>query len=211
MTYFISAILGYLLGSIPTAYLLLKKSHSIDITEMGSKNVGAMNAYDVTNSKKNGIIVFFIDFTKGLAAFLVAKYLIEDSYSLIATTVAFAVLGHCFSIWIKFKGGRGLAVAAGGLLILAPSVFVVWIVIWVISYFYKRNIHFANFIASIFAAINSFTSAKVLSKYTYPTAENHLYFSLSISIIMVLILVKHYNPIKEYFSSSKTISGNNNE
>lgn len=211
MTYFISALIGYLLGSIPTAYLLLKNSHSVDITELGSKNVGAMNAYEVTNSKKNGIIVFIIDFLKGLAAYFIAKYFIDDSYSIIATAIAFSVLGHCFSVWLKFKGGRGLATAAGGLIILAPSVFVVWIVIWIFSYIYKRNIHFANFIASFFAVINSFTSTKILSKYTYPTVENHSYFYISVTVIMFLILLKHYHPLKEYFLSNKTNPGNNNE
>lgn len=211
MTYFISAILGYLLGSIPTAYLLLKKSHEVDITELGSKNVGAMNAYEVTNSKKNGIIVFLIDFLKGTAAYFAAKYLIDDTYSIIVTAIAFTVLGHCFSIWIKFKGGRGLATAAGGLIFLAPSVFVVWSILWIFTYIYKRNIHFSNLVASLFTAITSFTSVKVLSNFTYPTSEKHLYFSLSVSIIMLIILIKHYNPLKQYFLSSKTKSENNYE
>jgi len=72
MNYVYSAILGYLLGSIPTAFILLKKSKSLDIRKKGSGNVGALNAYEVSNSKSIGILVLIIDFSKGLISYLLA-------------------------------------------------------------------------------------------------------------------------------------------
>ena len=71
MDYLFSCIIGYLLGSFPTAFLILKKIKGIDITTKGSGNVGAMNSYEVTNSKKFGIFVLIVDLLKGLLSVIV--------------------------------------------------------------------------------------------------------------------------------------------
>ena len=89
MEYLLSSIIGYLFGSIPTAYLLLKRTRGIDITNAGTGNVGAMNSYEVTNSKSIGIIVLLIDFLKGMIPalgfyYLLAKFIFD---SLIGSSV----------------------------------------------------------------------------------------------------------------------------
>ncbi len=78
--YIYSAIIGYLLGSIPTAYLLLKKTKGLDITKEGTGNVGARNSFDVTNSKSIGITVLIIDLLKGLAAVMLTKLLFGEVF-----------------------------------------------------------------------------------------------------------------------------------
>ena len=76
----LSSLIGYLIGSIPTAYLLVKKNNGIDIRENGSSNVGALNSYEVSNSKLIGISVLLIDFSKGLLAVFIAKYFFEQNF-----------------------------------------------------------------------------------------------------------------------------------
>ncbi|MCK7524443.1 MAG: glycerol-3-phosphate acyltransferase [Ignavibacteriales bacterium] len=120
MEYLLSSIIGYLFGSIPTAYLLLKRTRGIDITNTGTGNVGAMNSYEVTNSKSIGIIVLLIDFLKGMIPALGVLYLLQNSFLIASLSVLFAIFSHCFNPWLNFKGGRGLATAAGGSAIIFP-------------------------------------------------------------------------------------------
>ncbi len=203
MDYLFSILLGYLFGSIPTAYLIVKFTHNLSIIENGSGNVGALNSFEVTNSKIIGAIVLISDFIKGLIPILIVKFLVDDYFQLLLNTALFSVIGHCFSVFLKFKGGRGLATAAGSLIIIAPSIFVVWIVIWLISYVYKKHIHFANAAATLLTAILSFTAQKALIYYTFPLASNNFGFSIYVSLIMFVILIKHFEPLKEYFSNAK--------
>ncbi len=114
MEYLISSVAGYLFGSLPTAYLVLKRSKNIDITESGTGNVGAMNSYEITNSKMIGILVFLIDALKGILSVILMKIIFPGEFVFPALALVFAVFSHCFNPWLKFKGGRGLATAAGG-------------------------------------------------------------------------------------------------
>jgi glycerol-3-phosphate acyltransferase PlsY len=75
MEYLISSLIGYMLGSFPSAYILLKKTKGTDITKEGSGNVGAMNSFEVTNSKLIGISVFVLDFIKGIASILIPRFI----------------------------------------------------------------------------------------------------------------------------------------
>jgi len=114
MEYNISLILGYLIGSIPFAYLIMKKSLGIDITETGTGNVGAMNSYEVSNSRIIGIIVLVLDAAKGVAAAYIPMLFFPGEFTLSALALLGAVFAHCYNPWINFKGGRGLATSAGG-------------------------------------------------------------------------------------------------
>jgi glycerol-3-phosphate acyltransferase PlsY len=200
MDYLFSILIGYLLGAIPSAYLLVKFFHNVDITKNGSGNVGALNSLEVTNSKFIGAAVLILDFLKGLLSILIIKHFFEDNFQLLVNTALFSVIGHCFSIFLKFKGGRGLATAAGSLILIAPSIFVIWVIIWLISYLYKRHIHFANIGATILTAILSFTAQKSLIYFTFPYSTNKWVFSTYITLIMIVILIKHFKPIKDYFT-----------
>ncbi|HPN38350.1 MAG TPA: glycerol-3-phosphate acyltransferase [Melioribacteraceae bacterium] len=203
MNFLLSALLGYCFGSIPTAYIIVKLLHNKNIITNGSGNVGALNSYEVTNSKFTGFLILIIDFLKGLIPILLIKIFFEEDFYLLINASLFAVIGHCFSVFLLFKGGRGLSTAAGSLIFIAPPIFVIWVIIWVISYIYKRHIHFANGAATLLTAVFSFTASKFFIKFTYPIAYDKLAFSLYISSIMLIILIKHYYPLKEYFYPTK--------
>ena len=125
LPYFLSFLSGYLVGSFPTGYLLVKRKSNLDITVSGSGNAGAFNASVVTGSKVLGIAVGLIDGLKGAAAVLIGELLLPGFWGS-AVGVLGAVIGHNYPVWLRFKGGRGLATACGGLLLLGPSYVIVW-------------------------------------------------------------------------------------
>ena len=113
-----SLILGYLIGSIPIGYLY-GRARGIDVRQVGFKRIGASNIYK-TFGTVPGVLVFFGDFVKPIVAILVAR-LIGSSDSMAYVAGIFAILGHNWPVWLKFKGeGRGLASSMGFLYFLVP-------------------------------------------------------------------------------------------
>lgn len=199
MQFLISAVLGYLSGSIPTAYLLLKRKKGIDITNAGSGNVGAMNSFEITGSKKIGFTVFIIDFLKGLLPVLLSFLLFDRVFIFGAITLVFAVLSHCFNPWISFKGGRGLATAAGGSIIIFPYLLVMWIISWIILYAIKRDILYANVFTNILTLLILFITYKFAYNYAYPEPASVGELLLFASTGLIIIFIKHIEPLKEIF------------
>ncbi len=131
-------LLAYLLGSIPFGYLLVRLSVGGDVRETGSGGTGATN---VTRraGRSVGVLTLLLDLLKGMAAVLVARALLgagEGAQWWVCAAGAAAVLGHVFPVWLKFRGGKGVATGLGVFLMLAPLatlcallvfVFVVWL------------------------------------------------------------------------------------
>jgi len=117
MTFFL-LILAYLLGSIPTGVILARAFSNIDPRTQGSKNIGATNIYR-TAGKKLGIITLLGDILKGLIPVVVARGALE-SYFWIGAVALAAFLGHLYPVFLKFKGGKGIATGLGAFLALAP-------------------------------------------------------------------------------------------
>ncbi len=197
MTLSIFLLLVYILGSFPTAFIVIKLTHNIDIRKAGSGNVGTLNSYEVTNSKKIGLIVLIIDLFKGIIAVSLSKIFFPNDFSASGLSIVFAVLGHCYSIWIKFSGGRGLATAAGGMLFLSPLILVLWLISWYLTKKIVANIHIANVTATLFVVLISIFISDQLNIITFPPAERNIIFTSLILLIMIIILSKHLKPIKE--------------
>lgn len=193
----ITSIIGYLIGSIPSAFLIIKSKNGLDIRNLGSGNVGTLNSYEVTNSKHIGITVLFFDLIKGIISVFLAKNIIEDTFLIGIISLNFAVLGHCYSIWIKFKGGRGLATAAGGALLLAPYILVIWLLIWLTVYQFRKNIHLANIFATTAVIFFTLFLNNLLRSTSFPPAESNFVFGISVSLLMLIILSKHWTPLLE--------------
>ena len=111
-------IIAYLLGSIPTAYIIGRVTLGKDIRRLGDENSGAGNAYRELGPKA-GIIVFFVDTAKGTAAVLIAQAGLLSQNWVMATGLA-AVIGHNWPAFLGFRGGRGVATAIGILFVLIP-------------------------------------------------------------------------------------------
>jgi len=133
------SVVSYLIGSFPTAYLLVKKFTAKDIREVGSGNVGAMNVARALKEKSKKLTaigflaVLIIDMAKGaLAVFLAPKILLGSLIALILAAF-FVILGHNYSIFLKFSGGRGAACLIGILVYLDKLSFLVWGLIMIIA------------------------------------------------------------------------------
>jgi glycerol-3-phosphate acyltransferase PlsY len=119
--YLITAAVSYLLGSIPFGYLLVRIFTGEDVRSSGSGNIGATNV--ARKSPALGVATLLLDAAKGLAAVLVAQVLFSGPHQqLIMTTAAFfAVVGHLFPVWLKFRGGKGVATSLGAFILLTPK------------------------------------------------------------------------------------------
>ncbi len=208
MNYLISAFIGFLLGSFPTAFLLLKKYKNIDITSHGSGNMGAMNALVVTKSKSMGIAVLLIDALKGLLSVYLVLLFLPLNFVYPAIALLFAVFSHCYNPWLKFKGGRGLATAAGGAALIFPFILIAWLAVWVISYLMKRSIIFANICATILSLIVVFSSSDLAYKYSFPHPDSLGILMLFSSGLMLVIFTKHIDPLRELLGNKKIFSRN---
>lgn len=206
MDYFFSSIIGLLLGSFPTAFIFIKKVKGVDITKEGTGNVGAMNSFEVSNSKVIGYSVFFVDFLKGAASVLIPTLLFPNEFIFPAISLLFAVFSHCYNPWLKFKGGRGLSTAAGGAAFLFPFLLAVWAVLWVIFYIMRKDILIANISATIFSLLVLFGTSEIAIKYAFPKPESVSVLILISTAILINIFIKHIEPLKGIISSQKNIS-----
>jgi glycerol-3-phosphate acyltransferase PlsY len=164
---FFSVLLGYLLGSIPFG-LLVARGCGIDIRRHGSGNIGATNVLR-TLGKKWGFLVFALDALKGVAAVLLAERFLgmqvaassEASNALALTPVQLGiisglacVLGHNFPVWLKFKGGKGVATTAGVLIGLLPMAALMAFGAWLVVFYSTRYVSVASIVAAIVIPIS---------------------------------------------------------
>jgi len=141
-------ILAYFIGSFPSAYLMIRLASHKDIRKQGSGNVGALNALRVSEKKWVGAAALLLDLLKGALPAAYIQWQYGSAYPLIWLVTGGLLLGHCFPVWLKFKGGRGLAVAAGALLIFQPLLVAIWVSLWLIFFGVIRKHIIASLIAT---------------------------------------------------------------
>jgi acyl phosphate:glycerol-3-phosphate acyltransferase len=150
----IVTVFSYLLGSFPSGYLAGRLA-GVDVRKQGSGNIGATNVLRLLG-KKYGYAVFFCDAVKGLLAVRMALFLAsrtepfnryEDAFGILAALVC--VFAHAFPVWLKFKGGKGVATSAGVMLGLAPLATLVAVFVWIIVFEATRYVSVASVTAAI--------------------------------------------------------------
>lgn len=159
----IAAVAGYFLGALPCGYLVAR-SKGINIFEHGSKNPGATNVRRVlgekfgASGKRLGNLVFFLDALKGAVATgwpLIYNWEEFHADLCIAGLVA-ALLGHSFSCFTKFKGGKGVATATGGLLVLMPAAIAIALAVWLATFYSLRYVSLASILAALTLPVAAF-------------------------------------------------------
>jgi len=129
-------VIGYFLGSIPFSFIVSKYLGKIDIRHHGSGNSGATNVFR-TLGKKAGLLAFLGDFIKGMLAALIGLKFFDTNGALICAGLA--IIGHCYPIWLKFKGGKGVATSAGMIIALTPLVGLI-LVVYQLTVIYKSRL-----------------------------------------------------------------------
>ena len=144
----VSLLGGYLAGSIPFGFIV-SRARGVDIRKHGSGNIGATNVLR-TLGKKWGVLVFTLDFLKGLAAALLATWFAGPDLAARMGILAGVgcILGHNYPVWLGFKGGKGIATSAGVLFGLAPLATAIALTVWTASFFATRYVSLASIIAA---------------------------------------------------------------
>lgn len=146
MAYVLFAIVAYLLGSIPSALIVSKVGFKIDIREHGSGNLGATNTFRVLGVKA-GTVVVVSDILKGTIAVLLPLLFDIEVYSLLVGL--FAVIGHTYPVFAKFKGGKAVATSAGIILGVSPLLFLVMITTFLITLYVSKYVSLSSMITGI--------------------------------------------------------------
>ena len=193
MDYIVTALISYLFGSIPFGYLFTKILLKKDIRNVGSGNIGATNVLR-TGNKKLALLTLILDFSKSfLPLFIFFKFIKDflylgpldhlnlDEDALTLLFGYFFILGHCYPIWLKFKGGKGVATFFGILLFLQAKLFLIAVVIWGLVFILKKT----SSIAALLCINVTFITNFVLFD-----SEN-----LVINLICILILLMHHQNI----------------
>ena len=140
-------VVAYLLGSIPFGLLLTKLFGGGDVRKAGSGNIGATNVARVAGPLP-GILTLLLDAAKGAAAVWLAARFSNESATWMMIAVLAALLGHCFPIWLRFRGGKGVATAAGAFLVLCPPALLGSLILFLLVAFFWRYISLASISAA---------------------------------------------------------------
>lgn len=182
---------AYLLGSIPFGYLLIKYvfTSGEDVRQIGSGGIGATN---VTRraGRTAGLITYFFDVAKGVAAVMLMRLVAGDDYFWIGAAAVAAIVGHIFPIFLGFRGGKGVATGVGVYLALAPYSVLTTLVLWALIVYFSRYVSLGSIIAT--AAVPLWT----LLYYGLLQPSPHLKALVIIGIVgCALIVAKHHENI----------------
>ena len=212
--------ISYLLGSIPFGYLLVKMFRGQDIRASGSGNIGATNVAR-SGAKVLGIITLFLDALKGFVAVGHAAHWAETHLrhadikllhpDLVAHAMAIAalsaVVGHVFPVWLKFKGGKGVATALGVFILLFPKAILVSLVIFILSVAISRYVSLGSILATISLPIAAYfleDSARHLSDPRWGIDWGTM---LPVCGVCLLIVAKHHENIRRLLAGKENRLG----
>jgi glycerol-3-phosphate acyltransferase PlsY len=185
-----AAVIGYLLGSIPFGLLLTRAAGLGDIRAIGSGNIGATNVLR-TGNRWLAAATLLLDAAKGAAAVLAARYLLLESplappgseaQLILCVAAAFAFLGHCFPVWLGFRGGKGVATFIGVLLALNWIIGLIFCATWLVIAVAQRYSSLAALVAAVTAPL-------------FALAWDGLYLAATAALIAIVVFLKHRDNI----------------
>jgi glycerol-3-phosphate acyltransferase PlsY len=140
-------LIGYLVGSVPFALLLARRIGTADLRQIGSGNLGAANVLR-TSGVTAGVLVAALDIAKGALSVLLAIRLSADAAAPAAAGFA-AIIGHVYPVWLRFRGGKGVATACGVFLVLAPLAVVPAVTVFILTVWTTRYVSLGSLLASL--------------------------------------------------------------
>ncbi len=196
-SYSIVALFSYLLGSIPFGFLLVKLFKGEDVRGSGSGNIGATNV--ARKSPVLGVATLLLDAIKGLAAVLITRSLFsgDNLRMLMFTAALFAVLGHIFPLWLKFRGGKGVATTLGAFVVLTPKSILCALLLFLLVTAASRYVS----LASVAAAAAFPAVAWMLHEYS---DSRQL---MIVALVGALVIWKHRQNISRLISGKESKMG----
>jgi acyl phosphate:glycerol-3-phosphate acyltransferase len=202
LIYIATALGAYLLGSIPFGFLVAK-TKGVDIRSVGSGNIGATNAMRVLG-KPAGIFVLLLDALKGYAAVAWLTLAVlkifnaanADTETLHIIAGIFAVLGHNYTCWLKFKGGKGIATTAGVYLALAPWALLIALVIFILAVALTK-----------YVSVGAIAAAIALPVIVWVMMPHNLFLGIVTTALGVMAIYKHKSNIKRLMAGTENRLG----
>jgi len=222
--YLVAAFLGYILGSLPFG-AIVARAHGVDIFKVGSGNPGATNVKRVlgekfgAKGKRAGNLVFALDVLKGAIAaawgllalthitvsydladwgmpFPIHGTIVNDTWRLIGLAgVVGAVLGHSFSLFTRFKGGKGVATAAGGVLVLVPMSCLIGALVWLVTFYATRYVSLGSILAAVVVPAASWLRG------------NPLPLNIVVTALGLFVILRHRENIKRLLAGTENRFG----
>ena len=185
-------IIFYLIGSLPFALILTKLSGFGDIRDIGSGNVGATNVLR-TGNKYLALIVLSLDIIKGFVPLIILQFYFED-LSLLNKIILghFAIIGHIFPIWLKFKGGKGVATYIGFLFSINPYIGLSFLILWLVIA-----------LSTKYSSLGSLTAILVAPIY-FIFINFNLYIGIFFIYLSLIIYLKHSENIKRLLNKTES-------
>jgi glycerol-3-phosphate acyltransferase PlsY len=196
LTYVLIGLAAYLLGSIPFGYLLVRFFLKEDIRAKGSGNIGATNVIR-SGAKKLGALTFLLDVCKGIVAVLIVSRIVlapVPHQNAAALAALCAVLGHIYTVWLRFKGGKGVATALGVFLALAPYAALAGLAVFVFVFALSKYVSLASILAAV-----AFAPAAML-------LPHRAYTPLMIAVIFaapLIVIARHHKNIARLLNGTE--------
>lgn len=181
---------SYMLGAIPTSVVIARLRGNIDLSKEGSGNLGATNVARVIG-KKFGIITLILDALKGFIPVFFALNFMHFGGIILALAVILPVVGHCYSVYIGFKGGKGVATALGVFLAVSPEAVLFSFLIFAIILFISRYVSLSSIISAFFMPFIIFFTTR------------NLYLFIASFLVSALIIFKHSGNIKRLMEGNE--------
>ncbi len=192
-------VLAYLIGSIPTGYLVGRTFFGLDIRNGGSGNIGATNAFRQMGVK-SGVIVLILDMLKGCFAVLLARYLFPSDLPIISLVALMVIMGHVYTVFLGFKGGKGVATAAGVFLVLSPLPFLISILCFIALVFIWRYVSLASMLSALLFYTLNMIELCCRGYENMPKAA-------LVTIVVLVIIIKHRTNIGRLLEGKETKIG----
>ncbi len=195
MIFVLWALIGYFVGSIPFGLVLVKMAGLGDVREIGSKSIGATNVLR-TGRKDLALATVVLDATKAGIVAILAKYIAPESINVSVSLLAgsMAVIGHNFPIWLKFKGGKGVASTFGFILFTQPVVALFALLVWLVMAFTFKYSSLSALVACVATPIFAF----------FLTTHEYAICYLAIAL---LVIIRHHSNIKRLIKGEETKIG----
>ncbi len=200
--YLLALPLAYLLGSVPTGYLLVRLVRHEDVRSTGSGNIGATNVARA-GGKALGILTLLLDTLKGAAAVLLAFQIARHTpsfpnpraaaFDLASAAAIAAVLGHVFPVWLRFRGGKGVATAFGVFLVLAPTATACALLAFLVVFALTRIVALSSILAALTLLISSFFLLRPHTPWTLAAFLG----------IPLLIIAKHHGNVRRLLAGTE--------
>jgi len=194
MIEFLLIIFSYIIGSIPTGYIIAK-TKGIDITKTGSGNIGMANVMR-TLGVRYGILVLILDSLKGFIPTFIAIKL-NLSTTLILLVALVSILGHIFTIFLKFKGGKGVATALGTIFAISPITATTSLIVWIITVIITRYSSLGSILGSITALILVILyQVNLINIQLFNIKTSKTYITIFTFLVCLFIIYKHKDNLK---------------